>query len=151
MVKKDWRLDIALFLVRIVLGIVLLYYGSQKMFGLFGGQGYGATIADMGRIGIHPILANLSIFTEVLGGLCVLAGLLTPLMAAAVSINMSVAFYVNVTKPGAAAALLSGTMPAATAMIFFTLTILVCAVSLILLGAGSISFDSQLFRPAKKR
>ena len=149
--RKEWRLDIAALAMRIVLGLILIYYGSQKRCGLFGGRGYRETIDGMGAMGIHPILANLSIFAEVFGAVFVLLGLLTPAAALVLGVNMAVATWFNATKPGVLAAIIHGDLPTATSMVFFTTTLFTMSLTIILIGAGSYSLDARLFKPAKKR
>ena len=83
----DW----ALLILRLVLGAVFIMHGSQKLFGAFGGQGLQGTIAGFEKGGIPAPLAYLVPFTEFLGGLGLLFGLLARLSALGITIIMLVA------------------------------------------------------------
>lgn len=83
--------DVGLLILRLGLGIVFVAHGSQKVLGLFGGHGLAGTVQFMGSIGIPAPLAYLACFTEFLGGLGVLGGLLARLSGLGLAIVMSVA------------------------------------------------------------
>jgi putative oxidoreductase len=70
--------------------------GAGKVLGWFGGQGIDATIdIFVSQMGIHPILAHLSCYTEFIGGFLLIVGLLTRPAAFAIMINMLVAALVT--------------------------------------------------------
>jgi putative oxidoreductase len=76
-------MDLALLVLRVVVGLLFIGHGSQKLFGWFGGGGRAGTAGFFGSIGLRPaplmaVLAGLSEFT---GGLLIASGLLTPLAA----------------------------------------------------------------------
>jgi putative oxidoreductase len=79
-------MDLALFALRIVVGLLFVGHGAQKLFGAFGGAGIDATASNFERIGLGP--ARLHAITagcaELGGGLLLALGLLTPLAAAAI-------------------------------------------------------------------
>jgi putative oxidoreductase len=83
--------DLGLLVLRLGLGIVFVAHGSQKVLGLFGGHGLAGTVQFMGSIGIPAPLAYLACFTEFLGGLGVLGGLLARLSGLGLAIVMAVA------------------------------------------------------------
>lgn len=68
-----------LFILRIIIGIVFMAHGSQKLFGLFGGGGLEGTAKFMGSLGLEPayFMALLSGSGEFFGGLLLVLGLLT--------------------------------------------------------------------------
>ncbi|POX38579.1 DoxX family protein [Streptomyces sp. Ru73] len=78
--------DTGLLLLRVVLGLTIAAHGSQKLFGWFGGpglDGIGAAFTGMG----YPAgraMAAVAGTTEMLGGLGLVLGLVTPLAGAAV-------------------------------------------------------------------
>ncbi|MEU9973592.1 DoxX family protein [Streptomyces sp. NPDC051014] len=78
----DW----GLLLIRLAFGLFLAAHGSQKLFGFFGGPGLTATGKGFADLGYHPgkLFAVIGGLSELLGGLGLLVGLLTPLAAAAV-------------------------------------------------------------------
>lgn len=94
------RQHIALLALRVVTGVIFIAHGCQKLFGLFGGPG----IAGQGRffetaacvapgVCLKPgvPLAVLSGVGEFGGGLLVLLGVLVPLGAALIIVDMLVA------------------------------------------------------------
>ncbi len=48
--------DIALTILRLVLGVVFFAHGAQKVLGWFGGFGYHGTMAAMTHFGLPPAL-----------------------------------------------------------------------------------------------
>jgi putative oxidoreductase len=76
-------MTVGLFLVRVVVGMLLIGHAAQKLFGWFGGHGLTGTGAFFDGIGYRPgrrlALAGLA---ELTGGLLLALGLLTPLAAA---------------------------------------------------------------------
>ncbi|HEY3308735.1 MAG TPA: DoxX family protein [Desulfuromonadaceae bacterium] len=86
--------QLAPLMLRIPLGLILMAHGSQKLLGLFGGQGLTATFKLFeGKLGIPPIFALLAIIAEFGGGFGVLTGFLTRLSAAGIAGVMLVAIY----------------------------------------------------------
>jgi putative oxidoreductase len=79
-------------LMRIVTGLFLLPHGSQKLFGLFGGD-ITKTAGFFSKVGIEPALtlAYVTGSVEFFGGLLLVLGLLTRIAAAGVIIMMAVA------------------------------------------------------------
>lgn len=85
---------IAPLMVRLPLGLIFMAHGSQKLLGLFGGQGLTGTFKTFEeKLGIPPIFTLLAIIAEFGGGFGVLAGFLTRLSAAGISTVMLVAIY----------------------------------------------------------
>src|SRR6476660_4951695 len=74
-------MDLGLLIIRLVIGLLFIGHGAQKLFGWFGGYGLKGTGGWMESIGIKPgvPMAFLAGMTELLGGLLFAAGLLTPL------------------------------------------------------------------------
>src|SRR3978361_2098573 len=78
-------MNTGLLVLRVVLGLLLIGHGSQKLFGMFGGHGPEGTGGFFHSIGFRPgrpmaLVAGLS---EVGAGLLLAFGLLTPRAAAA--------------------------------------------------------------------
>lgn len=81
-------------MLRIPLGLIFMAHGSQKLLGLFGGQGLTGTFKTFEeKLGIPPIFTLLAIIAEFGGGFGVLTGFLTRLSAAGISVVMVVAIY----------------------------------------------------------
>lgn len=77
--------DFGLLLIRLTFGLLMAGHGAQKVFGLFGGQGLTETGKGFAALGYHPgkLFAVIGGMSELLGGLGLALGLLTPLAAAA--------------------------------------------------------------------
>src|ERR1700683_5065734 len=69
--------DVALTILRVVLGTVFFAHGAQKMLGWFGGFGFHGTMGFFTNMGMPAPLAFLIICTEFFGGLGLIVGLLT--------------------------------------------------------------------------
>ena len=74
-------LDTGLLILRLVLGVVFIGHGAQKLFGLFGGGGLKGTTGWIGSMGMRPawfwgFMASISEFG---GGVLLLLGFLNPL------------------------------------------------------------------------
>jgi putative oxidoreductase len=84
--------DYVLMLPRVVLGVIFLAHGAQKVFGWFGGAGFDQTMkAFVQGMGIPAFFAVLAIMAEFLGGIGLLVGLLSRIAAVGIAINMMVA------------------------------------------------------------
>ncbi|MFA7059368.1 MAG: DoxX family protein [Pedobacter sp.] len=85
---------IAQLMLRIPLGLIFMAHGSQKLLGLFGGQGLTGTFKTFEeKLGIPPIFTLLAIIAEFGGGFGILTGFLTRLSATGIATVMLVAIY----------------------------------------------------------
>ena len=86
-------LDTGLLLLRLLVGLTLAAHGAQKCFGMFKGGGLEGTGRWLESIGFRPARrqAMLAGGTELLGGLALALGVLTPFAAAACIGVMAVA------------------------------------------------------------
>jgi putative oxidoreductase len=89
-------MDLALFVLRIVVGGLFAAHGAQKLFGAFGGHGIAGTGQFFESLGLKPgeRHARLAGLGEFGGGLLLVFGFLTPLGAAALIGTMTVAILV---------------------------------------------------------
>lgn len=76
-------MELGLFVIRAVVGLLFVGHGAQKLFGSFGGYGVSGTGGYFESIGLRPgrqmaIAAGLA---ELLGGALLALGLMTPLAA----------------------------------------------------------------------
>jgi putative oxidoreductase len=76
--------DVVLAILRLVLGVVVFSHGAQKMLGLFGGRGFGGTIAFYQHLGFAPVLGFFAVAIEFFGGLALIAGFLGRVAALAI-------------------------------------------------------------------
>jgi putative oxidoreductase len=85
--------DLALALVRAVVGLVIAAHGAQKVLGVWGGPGLAGWTQGVTRMGLRPPVfwAWLSAFAELGGGIAFALGFLLPIVAAALTIQMGVA------------------------------------------------------------
>jgi putative oxidoreductase len=86
-------MSIGLVILRLVVGLSLAAHGAQKVFGWFGGYGLAGTGQFLEQLGFRPgrVQAALAGTAELLGGLFLAGGFLTPAAAAAVVAVMLVA------------------------------------------------------------
>lgn len=102
MIKKIFETDddVSRFVLRVLLGIVFLPHGAQKIFGLFGGYGFSATMESFEKMGIPAFLALCAILAESLGPLGLITGFLTRIAAFGIATNMAVAIILIHFKNG---------------------------------------------------
>jgi putative oxidoreductase len=79
-------MDLALLVVRVVIGLLFVAHGSQKLFGAFGGAGLKGTAEMLDAISLRPgrVHAPAAGATEFVGGALLALGLATPVGAALV-------------------------------------------------------------------
>ncbi|SDM93308.1 DoxX family protein [Allokutzneria albata] len=100
--QNDAAGDVAVLTLRVVVGVFLALQGEQKLFNWFGGGGLEGTAAFFASTGYAPAypLAVVAGLTELLGGLLLAVGLLTPLASAALVGVMTNAVAVTLTSVG---------------------------------------------------
>jgi putative oxidoreductase len=86
-------MELALLGLRLVVGLTFAAHGAQKLFRVFGGQGVGGTAGVFEQLGLRPgkLYAWVSGVAELVGGLLIAVGLLTPFAAAALIASMTAA------------------------------------------------------------
>jgi len=84
---------LGLLVLRLVLGLILVGHGAQKLFGWWGGSGITGWTGAMTRMRIRPAVpwAWMSALAEFVGGLLVAIGFLNPLGSFAIAGSMLVA------------------------------------------------------------
>jgi putative oxidoreductase len=83
-------MSIGMLLIRLVVGLLFIGHGTQKLFGWFGGHGREGTAGMMSSLG-YPAPGAAAVFggvAETVGGLLLALGLLTPLAAALIVMMM---------------------------------------------------------------
>jgi putative oxidoreductase len=90
----------ALPLLRVVMGLVLVPHGCQKLFGWFGGMGFEKFTTAFDKMGWYPAAFWVAVvaLTETLGGLMLAFGFLTRFAAAAIVIFMLNAMWATSAK-----------------------------------------------------
>src|SRR3954452_7031591 len=87
-------MELGLLVLRIVVGLLFMGHGAQKLFGMFGGHGLQGTAGFFEQgLGLRPgkVHATGAGAAEFFGGLLLALGLLTPFAAVALIATMSVA------------------------------------------------------------
>ncbi len=130
-------MSVGLLILRLLVGLTLAAHGAQKLFGWFGGYGLTGTGQFFEQLGFRPgrVHAAQAGLAEVLGGLFLAAGLLTPAAAAAVVAVMLVAAVSAHVKSG---------FFAHAGGYEYTLVLGGAALALAFTGPGAISVDQAL-------
>lgn len=123
---------LALFVMRLTLGVIMLAAGSHKV---FGGLHHHAQV--VAGLGLPAWLGYVSAFTEFIGGLLILVGLFTRAAAFAVCIDLGVAIWKVHLHNGIIG---SPDHPGYN----FPLAVAALAFALIFFGAGPIAIDHIL-------
>ncbi|ADO54248.1 oxidoreductase [Paenibacillus jamilae] len=126
-----------LLLIRLVVGLLFVGHGAQKLFGWFGGYGPKGTGGWMESIGIKPgvLMAVAAGLMELLGGALFTVGLLTPLAALLITMAMLGAI-VKVHGQNGIWATANGYE--------YPLVLIAVVIGIALTGAGSYSIDAIL-------
>lgn len=83
--------NVAAFIARVTLGLVIFPHGAQKLLGWFGGYGFTGTMKAMTEMGFPSFLVVLLILTESIGALLLVAGFLSRIDALGIAVIMLVA------------------------------------------------------------
>jgi putative oxidoreductase len=85
--------DLALAVARAVVGLIVAAHGAQKAFGVWGGPGLAGWTQAMVRMGLRgpTVWGYLTAGAELVGGVALALGLLVPVSAALVSVQLAVA------------------------------------------------------------
>ena len=136
--SDSWTITI----VRVTLGVVMFAHGSQKVLGWFGGYGLKGTTGYFVSIGIPLPLAYLVCFTEFLGGIGLVLGVLTRLAALGVAAVM-VGAIVKVHLPNGF--FMNWDLTSGKGHGFETnLALLAMALACVIAGGGALSIDRIL-------
>lgn len=89
----SWLVPAAVLVLRLVVGVVFMMHGAQKLFGAFGGGGISGTTGFMGSLGLQPAAfwAWVLALVEFGGGVSLAVGLLSRWAALLLAIDMAVA------------------------------------------------------------
>jgi putative oxidoreductase len=131
-------MDLGLLIIRLVIGILFIGHGAQKLFGWFGGYGLKGTGGWFDSIGMKPgvTMALFAGLAELLGGILLAAGLFTPLAAVMIAGTMLIAIL----KVHGANGLWSTSNGYE-----YNLTLIAVTIGLALIGPGRYAIDAILF------
>ena len=133
---ETWR-DYAALPLRLVLALIFFVHGCQTLFGIFGGRGLMGTGDYLASHGLLPgefwaVIAGLA---GLFGGIALLLGVLTRLVAMALAVEMIVALVAINLHAGFAAAHGGAEFP---------LMVLAALLSLVLSGSQRYAVDERL-------
>lgn len=133
------RAGYGLTVLRIIVGIIFIAHGSQKLFGAFGGYGLEGTGQWMESIGLTPgyLMALLSGSAEFFGGVAVLIGLLArPAAVVLIGLLLVAIFSVHI----------SNGLFMSNNGYEFALALLGGSIAILFEGAGKLSVDRVIAR-----
>ncbi|MEH7097278.1 DoxX family protein [Neobacillus vireti] len=131
-------INIGLLIIRLVIGVLFIGHGAQKLFGWFGGYGLKGTGGWFESIGMKPgaMMALFAGLSELIGGILFTLGLLTPLAAILIAGTMLMAI-IKVHGANGLWATSNGYE--------YNLTLLAVAIGIALIGPGQYALDAFLF------
>ena len=131
------RAGFGLTVVRILVGIIFVAHGSQKLFGAFGGYGLEGTGQYMASLGLTPgyLMALLSGSAEFFGGLGLVVGLLARPAAVVLAATLVVAIF---------SVHISHGLFMANNGYEFALALLGGVIAVLIEGAGKFSVDQKI-------
>ncbi|MEA2375004.1 MAG: putative oxidoreductase [Thermoleophilaceae bacterium] len=126
-----------LLILRVVVGVLFVGHGAQKLFGIWGGHGIDGTAGFFEGIGLRPgrLHATAAGFNELAGGALLAVGLFTPLAAVLLIATMTAAI-VTVHGPKGAWASNGGYE--------YNLVLVAVAFAVTAVGSGTLSLDNAL-------
>src|SRR3954465_14777734 len=130
-------MDLALLVLRLVVGLTFAAHGAQKLFGAFGGPGIEGPAGFFEQIGLRPgkLHGWTAALTEFLGGFAIALGIVTPIPAAALIAVMTAAVITVHLKNG---------FFASNQGFEFNLVLAAALFALAGVGAGGWSLDAAL-------
>ena len=125
--------------IRVVVGPVMAYHGYQKL--NRGVGGFADSVAQLEVLGmaLPRLTGYVVVAIELIGGLCLLAGLLTRIWGALLAVQMLLIPFVVKSQVGLVA-------PSGSPGTGFELDLLIaaCALALVLMGPGALALDGLL-------
>lgn len=151
MPEGGWMQPYGPAVLRLAVGSVFLAHGAQKLFGVWGGGGLAGTTAFFSQLGLSPalLLAVIVGSLEFAGGLLLMTGAFTRVVALALAADMAVAlwkvhlvngFFLN-----------WNLVPGRGHGMEFSLVLLGALAALALTGPGALSVDGYRQRSAETR
>ena len=137
------RDDYAIFVVRLVLGLVMLPHGLQKVFGWFGGYGLSGTLAGFQQMGIPRPVSVLVVLAESIGALGLVLGFVGRFMAFSIFVTMLGAVLM---VHGHNGFFMNWTGKAPGEGFEYHLLVMALALAVMIRGSGALSADRVLER-----
>ncbi len=132
--RERGRIGLGLLVLRVVVGVVFLVHGAQKVF-VFGHPGVTGMLTKFG-IPLPGVASLVLMFVELLCGAALILGFLTRVAAGLLMVDMLVALLAVHLKNGFFSPM----------GVEFPLTLLAGLIALALAGSGALALDNVLFR-----
>lgn len=147
--STDVRLQaISLLMVRVVLGVIMLYYGTQNLFGLMGGAGFYASSQDFASgFQAELYVGQIAMIAQFAAGILLIGGLLSRYAATILAALMFVAAMKGVY---ATHSLVRTTGDDPLSAVAYPTCILVMSFVIVLMGGGQFSLDSRMKSKRRK-
>lgn len=131
------RAGYGLTILRVLVGIIFVAHGSQKLFGWFGGYGLAGVAQWMESIGLAPgyLMALMAGSAEFFGGLALVLGLLVRPAAAALTFTLVVAIF---------SVHIGNGLFMSDNGYEFALALMAATLALLIEGAGRLSLDKRI-------
>jgi putative oxidoreductase len=131
-------------IIRLMLGIVFLPHGAQKMLGMFGGSGFAGTM-NMFETQMHvpAVFAFLAIAAEFFGAIGLILGLLSRVAAFGIFVNMLVAIAMVHRHNGF---FMNWSGKQAGEGFEYHLLVIGMTIAIMIAGSGAFSVDGMLYR-----
>ena len=143
MSKRQTYADLGLVILRLGLGIIFVAHGGQKLLGLWGGDGWTATLEGFQEnLGIPQWLGMIAIVTEFFGGIAVIVGALTRLAALGLAATMVVAIAKVHLRNG---------FFLSDGGVEYNVALLAMSLTLVFAGGGAWAADRWIFQGRKAR
>ena len=139
--------DFVLTILRLILGVIFLCHGGQKVLGWFSGSTFGNSMTMFTQyLHIPAPFAFLAIMAEFVGGIGLIVGLLGRIAAFGIICNMVVAIWMVHGKMGLFMNW-SGNPQAGEGYEYHLLAIAI-SLAILVKGSGALSIDRALTRPS---
>jgi uncharacterized membrane protein YphA (DoxX/SURF4 family) len=133
-------LGICLLLMRVVVGVIMIYYGVQNVFALMGGDGFTSSSQQFADVfGAELYVGQAAMVGQLAAGVLLVFGLFTRYAATVIG---ALAFVVAV--QGAPESLVRTTSTDPLAAVGFPTCLVVMSLVLIFLGGGLLSLDARM-------
>jgi len=131
--------DIALLVIRIILGVIFIAHGYPKIF-VFGIPGFAKFLGGLG-VPLPGLFAVIVSLVEFVGGIVLILGIFSRWVGLLLAINMIVATLLVKVKVGLIAPMDKPGVGAELDLALFA-----CALAILVFGPGSISVELGLFK-----
>jgi len=138
------KFQMTLLIIRVMVGVVVLAHGAQKLFGWFGGYGFEGTMGFFTKtIGLPYIAGLLIIITETVGMVALILGIFGRFISGGLILIMLGAIF---TTHGSFGFFMNWNGSLAGEGYEFHLLIIALAAALVINGTGAFSIDQLIIK-----